>query len=337
MSSKRIVSILAFVFVAAVLLVPIIRKNAVLPKPAFSEIYSMNTVIDIEVYGKNKEKVLDKIVQKINEINKLTDDFSKASDVYKINLNAGIKPVKVNPVTFDMIAKSVSIAEQTNGAFDISIYPVSKIWGFKNGNYRIPTETEIQKALKLVSYKDIVLDSENHTVFLKKNGEAIDLGGIAKGYTLDLVKKILDSSNTPSALVNMGGNVLTYKKPPEGKFWSIGIKNPRGDGIIGILKIKGTEFISTSGDYERYFIKNGIRYCHIMSPFTGKPARKIISDTVISEKGYLGDALSTAFFVSGKEYALNNAKRFGVSVVGFDNNLKPFYTPELKNILELEK
>ncbi len=336
MSSKRIVNILAFVFVATVLLVPIIRKNAA-SKPAFSEIYSMNTIIDIEVYGKNKEKTLSEIVQKINEINKLTDDFSKDSDIYKINENAGIKPVKVSSITLDMIEKSLNIARETGGAFDISIYPVSKIWGFKSGDYRIPTETEIQKALKLVSYKDIVLDSKKQTVFLRKRGESIDLGGIAKGYTLDAIKKILDRNNAKSALINMGGNVLTYETPPEGKFWNIGIRNPRGEGIIGVLKIEGTKFISTSGDYERFFTKNGIRYCHIMSPFTGKPARKIISDTVVSNKGYLGDALSTAFFVLGKEYALNNAKKFGVEVVGFDLNMKPFYTTDLNNIIELRK
>ncbi len=336
MSNKKIVSIFAFIFVAAVVLIPIIRENAK-PKPAFSEIYSMNTIIDIEVYGKNKEKVLNEIVKTINKTNELTDDFSKESDIYKINENAGIKPVKVDPVTFDMIEKSLNIANQTNGAFDISIYPISKLWGFKGGSYRIPSEEEIKKALKLVSYKDIVLNNTNKTVFLKRKGEAIDLGGIAKGYTLDLIKRILDEDNVPSALINMGGNVLTYKLPPEGKVWKIGIKNPRGEGIIGILKIKGTKFISTSGDYERFFIKNGVRYCHIMNPFTGKPARKIISDTVISDKGYLGDALSTAFFVLGKKYALNNARKFGVSVVGFDQNIKPFYTSDLKNILELEK
>ncbi len=336
MSSKRIVSFFAFVFVAAVVLIPIIRKN-ITPKPAFSEIYSMNTIIDIEVYGKNTESTVKEIIKTINTVNALTDDFSNTSDIYRINKNAGIKPVHVNPITFDMIQKSLYIANKTNGAFDISIYPVSKIWGFKGGNYRIPAETEIKKALKLVSYKDVVLNSSEKTVFLKKKGEAIDLGGIAKGYTLDLIKKILDNNNIPSALINMGGNILTYKLPPNKDFWNIGIKNPRSDGIIGILKISGTKFISTSGDYERFFIKNGVRYCHIMSPFTGKPARKIISVTVLSDKGYIGDALSTAFFVLGKNYALSNAKKFGVSIVGFDSNMEPFFTPNIKNILELEK
>ncbi len=335
-NKNRIVSFLAFVFVSIVVIVPLVKEKRT-EKPAFSELYSMNTVIDIEIYGKDKSAALKDIVATINKVNKLTDDFSKDSDVYKINENAGIKPVKVNPVTLDMIEKSLEIAKETNGAFDITVYPLSKIWGFKGGGFRIPSNEEIEKALKLVSYKNINIDKAKGTVFLRKKGGAIDLGGIAKGYTLDLIKKTLTHYDITSALINMGGNVLTYKNPTDGKFWIIGIKHPRKDGIIGTLKISGTKFVSTSGDYERYFIKNGVRYCHIMNPFTGKPAHKIISVTVLSDKGYIGDALSTAFFVEGKDYTLQNAEKFGVEAVGFDKNLKPFYTKGLSEILDLEK
>jgi len=330
LSSKKIVNIIAYIFVAAILIF-VFTKGKPVEKPASSEIYSMNTICDLEVYGKDKEAALQKSVSIINTINSLIDDFSPQSDVYKINENAGIHPVKVSKTTINMLEKAMQIAEQTDGAFDPTIRPLLVIWGFKNKNYRVPSEEEIKAALKLISYQDIVINRENNTVFLKHKGEGIDLGGIAKGYTLDKIKGVLDNFNITSALINMGGNVLTYKNPPDGSVWRIGIKNPRGNGIRGIIEVKGTKFISTSGDYERYFTKNGVRYCHIMDPKTGRPARKIISVTVVSDKGYIGDALSTAFFVKGKEFALQNAIKFNVGVVGFDNKMIPFISDNLKD------
>ena len=329
MSSKKVVNIIAYIFIA-VILIFVFVKGKPGEKPASSEIYSMNTVCDLEIYGKDKEAALQKSVSIINTINSVVDDFSPQSDVYKINENAGIHPVKVSKTTIDMLEKAMQIAEQTDGAFDPTIRPLLVIWGFKNKNYRVPSEEEIKAALKLISYQDIVINRENNTVFLKHKGEGIDLGGIAKGYTLDKIKGVLDNFNITSALINMGGNVLTYKNPPDGSVWRIGIKNPRGSGIRGIIEVKGTKFISTSGDYERYFTKNGVRYCHIMNPKTGRPARKIISVTVVSDKGYVGDALSTAFFVKGKEFALQNAIKFNVGVVGFDNKMIPFISDNLK-------
>lgn len=334
MSSKKIVNIIAYIFIA-VILIFVFTKGKPVEKPASSEIYSMNTICDLEIYGKDKEAALQKSVSLINTINGIVDDFSPESDVYKINENAGIHPVKVSKTTIDILEKAIQIAKQTNGAFDPTIRPLLVIWGFKNKNYRVPTEEEIKAALKLISYQDIVINKADNTVFLKHKGEGIDLGGIAKGYTLDRIKEALDNFNITSALINMGGNVLTYKNPPNSSVWRIGIKNPRGNGIRGIITVKGTKFISTSGDYERYFIKNGVRYCHIINPKTGKPARKIISITVVSDKGYLGDALSTAFFVKGKEFALQNATRFNVGVVGFDDKMTPFISNNIKELITI--
>ncbi len=337
MNKKNIATTLGYIFIGIVIITAFIRINPFSNKPVTSELYSMNTIIDISIYGPDKEKAMNNIIKEIYKINSLVNDFSNTSDVYKINKNAGIKPVVVNPITIDMVEKSLEIAKETEGAFDITVYPLSKIWGFKGGGYRIPSKKEIKETLKLVSYKDIEINLQNGTVFVKKEGEGIDLGGIAKGYTLDLIEKILSDYNITSALINMGGNILTYKMPPHGGHWRIGIKDPRGSGIIGVINIKGTKFISTSGDYERYFIKNGIRYCHIMNPFTGYPSNKLTSITVISDKGYLGDALSTAFFVDGKTYALKNAKNLHVSVIGFDRKLKHFISPEISNLVSFKK
>ncbi len=328
---------LSYIFIGIIVVVAFIRFKPE-KKPATTELYSMNTIIDIEIYGPDKEKAINNVISEIHQINKLTDDFSQYSDVYSINQNAGIKPIKVNPITIDMISKAVEVAKETNGSFDPTIYPISKLWGFKNGNYNVPMSSKINQILQFINYKNIVINKQNETVFLNNKGEGIDLGGIAKGYTLDKIKQILSLYNISSALINMGGNILTYKSPADGsKFWKIGIKNPRGDGIVGIIKVEGTKFISTSGDYERFFIKNGIRYCHILDPFTGYPARKVVSVTVVSDKGYVGDALSTAFFVQGQKYTLENSKKFDVEAVGFNNNLKYFITENLINCVTFEK
>jgi thiamine biosynthesis lipoprotein len=301
-----------------------------------TEIYSMDTLIEINISGADKKQATDKVVQEINFLNQKFDDFSSQSDVTKINENAGKEPVKVDPVTIDIISKAIECYKISDGAFDILVAPLSKLWGFKSNDnsYRIPSQKEIEQALKLIDINDLIVEGDK--VMLKKIGEAIDLGGIAKGYTLDRIKEILPKYNLKNAIINMGGNILTYGKSNNGN-WLIGIKNPRGDGIVGTININGSKFISTSGDYERYFIENGIRYCHIIDPSTGYPSDKIISVTVESDKGYLGDALSTAFFVLGKENSLELANKLNVEIVGFDKNLNPFFTEGIKNEVNIEK
>ncbi len=332
MSKKRnIITIAGWIFVVCLIIFSFINKAE--KPPATAELYAMDTIVDIKIYGDNKETILKEIIKKIEEINSYVDDFSPNSDIYKINKNSGIKNVTVHSETVAIIEKAMELAHNTNGVFNPLITPLSQIWGFRDKNYRIPSEKEIEDALNLVDYNDVIINKD--TVFLKKEGEALDLGGIAKGYTLDCLKEILDKMNGERALINIGGNILLYGTPP-GKQWKIGIKNPREDGIIGTLNIEGTKFISTSGDYERFFTKDNKRYCHLINPFNGYPADKIFSVTVVSDKGYYGDALSTAFFIIGKNEALQDVKKFDVDIVVIDSDLNVFCTEELKNSLILE-
>ena len=299
-----------------------------------TDIYSMNTIIQIKISGRDKEAATEAIINEIYFLNGKFDDFSQVSDVSRINNNAGKNPVKVDKATIDIISKAIDCYKITNGAFNISIAPISELWGFKENVYKVPSESEIKQTLNFVNMNDIIILGDK--VLLKKIEEAIDLGGVAKGYTLDKIKEILPNYNLKSVIINMGGNILIYGDP-ERSSWLIGIKNPRGDGIIGKITIKGSKFISTSGDYERFFIENGKRYCHIIDPSTGYPSDKIISVTVISEKGYFGDALSTAFFVLGKEKSLELAKTLNVEIIGFDENLTPFSTERIKKDLSFEE
>ncbi len=332
MNKKRnIVTILGWIFVVCLIIFSFINKAE--KPPATAELYAMDTIVDIKIYGANKEAILKEVIKKIEEINSYIDSFSPTSDIHKINENAGIKNVTVHPETVAIIEKAMELARNTNGAFNPLITPLSQIWGFRDKNYRIPSEKEIEDALNLTDYNDIIISTD--TVFLKKEGEALDLGGIAKGYTLDCLKEILDKMNGERALINIGGNILLYGTP-SGKQWKIGIKNPREDRIIGTLNIEGTTFVSTSGDYERFFIKDNKRYCHLINPFNGYPADKIFSVTVVSNKGYYGDALSTAFFIIGKNEALQDAKKFDVDIVVIDCDLNVSCSEELKDSLMLE-
>jgi thiamine biosynthesis lipoprotein len=322
--------IIAAISVSAILIV----RTKINSDYLTTEIYSMNTIIVLKIAGKDKQAATNAIVKEINYLNEKFDDFSSESDISKINNNAGKAVVQVDKATLEIISESLQLYKETEGAFNITVAPISKLWGFKSGDYNVPPESEINDSLKLVNINDLII--QGNTIMLKKEGEAIDLGGIAKGFALDQVKQILPEYNLMKAVINMGGNVFTYGYSGK-ENWLIGVKNPRGDGEIGTIKINGSEFVSTSGDYERFFIENNKRYCHIIDPSTGYPADKIISVTVISDKGYEGDALSTAFFVLGKDKALELAKKLNVQIIGFDANLKPFFTEGIQNAFTLEE
>ena len=300
-----------------------------------SQIYSMNTIIDIEVSGMNRQEIVSQITEEINNLNGLFDDFNPKSDISLINNKAGIISVKVSPDTIDILEKSKEMYTKTYGKFNVMVGPLMELWGFKTGDYRVPSKEQIDEVLKLTDINDLIIDKTNLTVFLKKKGERLDLGGIAKGYTLDKVYAILKENNAKKAIINMGGNVLVYSENSKETF-NVGIKHPRSDGIIAVLKVKSGTFIATSGDYERYFEENGKRYCHIIDPLTGYPADFLTSATAVTNKGYLGDVLSTAFFILGEEKSLVFAKDLAVGSVTVDGNLNIHYSTDLSGVITIE-
>lgn len=329
--NKRLLTLL-FVVIAIISAFLVLRGNQ---KDKFltEEIYSMNTIANIKIAGKERKEAMDAVIEEINYLNGLFDDFSEASDVSRINKSAGNNFEKVSEDTIDIINKAIDCFKLSDGSFDITIAPVEALWGFKDGNYKVPGEEEIKDALESVGIENIEITDSS--VKLKNKGARIDLGGIAKGYTLDKIKEILDKYEVECAIVNLGGNILTYKNPQSGS-WKIGIKHPRREGIIGEIEVTGTKFISTSGDYERFFMNGDKRYCHIINPFNGYPSALITSVSVISDSGYIGDALSTAFFVKGQDYAFKIAREVAVEAVVVDSNLEVYATEGIKEYLKLE-
>ncbi|MBP1890164.1 thiamine biosynthesis lipoprotein [Clostridium moniliforme] len=303
-------------------------------RECFKNIFLMDTIIDLKYYGKNSEKAMNESINKLREIDNNMSLSKSDSEMVKINNNAGKRSVKVNDGFLNVINKAIYYGRLSDGAFDISIRPVDKLWGIGTKNERIPKEKEIKENLKFVNYKNIETDNFNKTVFLRNKNMAIDLGGIAKGYAADELVKILKENNIKSGLINLGGNIYAYKKDKNDKPFNIGIQDPKEENgqIFAIIKVKNKSVV-TSGNYERYFIKNGKRYHHIMDPRTGAPSESgIISSTIISDKSIDGDALSTATFILGVKKGMELINSLsGVEAIFVTNDNKVYTSLGLNN------
>jgi FAD:protein FMN transferase len=278
-----------------------------------SEAFAMGTVITQKVYGENRQVAIDQAIERIKYLENLLTFNDPQGDINSLNENAGKKNVELNPLTLEVIKKAQQVSEQSNGAFDITIGPLVKCWGIGTEHARIPFEQELHKLFPLINYKNLEVD--DHSAFLKHQGQMVDLGGIAKGYAGDQVIDLYKKNGVQSAFVNLGGNVVTLGSKPDGSPWSVGIRNPRkeGDGnqILGTISVSNKAVV-TAGDGERYFIQEGKRYHHILDPHTGYPAKSdLMSVTLVTDSSLNADALDTAVFILGLEKGLDLIKKQG--------------------------
>jgi thiamine biosynthesis lipoprotein len=297
----------------------------------------MDTIVSITVVSTSRDRAEKAINEAFRELKRLEDImnfYSEESEVSRINRNAGIRPVKVSMDMIDIIEKAIYVSRLTDGAFDITTGPLTRLWDFQNktptvtdATKKVPEPSEIRKALRLVNYRDIVINQKDSTVFLKRKGMRIDLGGIAKGYGADRAMEILKKNGINSCLVAIAGDIKVSGRKPDGSPWVIGIRHPRAekgsDDIFTSLPLTDAA-ISTSGDYERFFIKDGKRYHHIINPFTGYPSEHTGGVSVITEKGYLSDSLATAVFVLGPEKGMELLKRLGYKGIFITGDLKTY-------------
>ena len=299
MKKFRVVLSSVLILMISLMLASCDKKEQVYSKDAFM----MGTVINLKYYGKNGEKAIEESINRISEIEKEMSLNIEDSEICDVNENAGVKPIKVSDDVFKVVEKSLYYGELSGGALDISIRPVDALWSIGSDNERVPENKEIKKALQSVDYKNIELDSDNNTVFLKNKSMAIDLGSIAKGYTADELVNILKKYNVDRAFINLGGNLYVHGGKENNQPLNIGIQDPKGDKgeYFGVLKVEDKSVV-TSENYERYFIEDGKRYHHIMDPKTGYPSENgVISTTIISDKSIDDDALSTSTYVLGVE------------------------------------
>lgn len=263
---------------------------------------SMGTVIEITLVSEDGEaakKATLQAFQEIKRIEQLMSPWIETSDVSRLNRSAGKDWAKVSPETLEVIQRSQKISGLSEGAFDITIAPLTQLWRKARERGAPPSSEEVKKILDLVSYRNLLIQSDGKA-FLKKKGMAIDLGGIAKGYAVDRAFKTLTSLGYKNLIVNAGGD-LRAGGLKNNQLWSIGIQNPRSpEKVMATISVSDIA-VATSGDYEKFFFHQGKRYHHILNPKTGFPVDGCQSVTILSKDGITSDGLATAVFVLGPE------------------------------------
>lgn len=299
---------------------------------------AMDTLITITVSSRSEKEAdtaLEKAFKEIARLDKLLNFFSRDSEVALINHSAGKRPVPVSKDTFEVIARALYAAEKTGGAFDPTIGAVMPLWDFVEK--KTPDRKLLKEQLALVGFKNVLLDKGKASVFLKKKGMKIDLGGLAKGYAADRAVEVLKENGIKAGIVAVAGDIKAFGLKPDGTKWNVGIKNPRAkngnDEISASVRLSG-KAISTAGDYERFFLKDGVRYHHILDPQTGSPAGRCRAVSVIAKDGSLTDAFDTGIFVLGPEKGMKLLRDLGFDGVLTDSNGKVYVTDGLKNEIE---
>ena len=294
----------------------------------FSEVsQKMGSRFEISFYHHDSvqaEKLFDIAWKEVDRIEDLISSWDPNSETSKINRNAGVQPVKVDPLLFQLIRRSTLVSKLTQGSFDISYAALDSIWPFPKGPANIPDSTTVRRILSRVGYSKIRLNQQDTTVFLSQKGMKIGFGAIGKGFVAERVKAILEYKGVRSGVVNAGGDLITWGTLPNGKPWNVGIADPnRKNGIISMLPTLNRAVV-TSGNYERYVMINGTRYSHILDPRTGWPVRGVKSVTIIGMNAELCDALATAVFVLGPELGLdfiNQLKGYDCLIVDSDDQV----------------
>lgn len=292
-----------------------------------AEDFALDTIIDQEVYGENAQTAADAVSAEIKSLDDLWSVESTTGDVYKLNQMAGQGYVKVDPKTIALLQEAKKISDLSNGAaFDITVAPLVNAWGICGDDPQIPSDDVIASLLPLVDYHDVLIDDENSSAALANAGQMIDLGGIAKGYIGDLAIDTYKENGITSAFINLGGNVVVLGSKPDGSSWKVGIQNPRGEttDIVGYVEVTDKAVV-TSGDYQRYFIKDGKRYCHIIDPTTGYPIDNgLMSVTVIADSSADADGLAKAI-VLGLDKGMKLIEEYGNAEAIFITTDKKIY------------
>lgn len=304
-------------------------------KECTRQLFAMDTFMTFTAYGKNSEEAVEAAVQEVMRLDALLSTGKEDSEISRINEKGS---GKISEDTKEILKKAEEIYEETGGAFDITIYPLMQLWGFSTGSYHVPSEAERTECLSLVNGSSVAVSDDQ---VLLKEGQKIDLGGIAKGYTSGRVMEVFKEYGIVSGMVSLGGNVQTLGTKPDGSDWHIGIQDPdesRGNAKAAVA-VRDRAVI-TSGGYERYFEENGETYIHILDPKTGLPADSgLVSVTVVSEDGMLADALSTSLYIMGKEQAYaywkDHSSEFEMILLEEDGTLSA--TEGLRDCLQSEK
>lgn len=273
----------------------------------------MGSVFEITVVDHDSTTAhhhIDLVIAEVSRIENLISEWRPESQISEVNRNAGIKPVRVDREVFNLTKRAIAYAQLSNGAFDISIIALDKIWQFDGSMTALPSEEVIRKSIEKVGYNHIILDSINSSIYLALPGMKIGFGSIGKGYAADMGRTLMQAKSVKAGIVNASGDIATWGLQPNNKPWLIGIKNPfKSYKTIKILKMKESA-VATSGSYEKYAEIDNKRYAHIINPKTGMPATGLTSVTIYGPSAEFANALSTSIMVLGQKEGVKLVKRF---------------------------
>jgi thiamine biosynthesis lipoprotein len=242
-------------------------------------------------------------------VDSLMSNWTDDSEVARINREAGRHPVEVHPEVLPVLRFSLDVAAESDGAFDVTVEPLVRLWGFLGGKPHVPAEADIERARARMGYRRVSLAPEGDALRFTDDGVRIDLGGVAKGRAVDLARAALTARGVECALVDLSGNMAALGHPPGRDAWVVGIRDPSDEVPYFARLTLGEDAIATSGDYEQFVDANGHRYGHILDPRTGWPASGLVSVTVLAPSAMAADAWATAFFVLGADSARRVAAR----------------------------
>ena len=284
--------------------------------------FELTVVNDNESFA---QLLIDQTIEEIQRIEDLLTTFKENSQTNQINNKAGIAPVRVNPEVFDLIQRSIGISQLTQGAFDISYGSIDKrFWNFDTKMTSLPDRELALQSVRLINYRNIILDEKQCTVFLKEKGMRIGFGGIGKGYAADRARNFLQEKKIESGVVNAAGDLVTWGSQPDGRPWTVGIADPNQHRHPFSQLDVSNMAVATSGDYEKFAIINGKRYSHTIDPKTGFPVSGIRSVTITCPTAELADALATPVMVMGVEaglHLINQMKQVACIIIDDHNRV----------------
>jgi thiamine biosynthesis lipoprotein len=314
--------------------------------PFRRETVAMDTFLSVTIYDEGVEEqtafdLSGLAFHEITAIESLATDYSDGSEVGRINLAAGKNHVRVSDETESLIRESALYSEVSMGAFDITIGPLVRAWDFMSPSPAVPDGERIARLLPLVDYRQI--KAGEGEVFLEKPGMRLDLGGIAKGYAVDRAIDELKERGLRQFIVDLGGNLGVYwqgTRMLDSTRVTIFVRHPRRSGEMFAHFDVGSCGVSTSGDYQRYFMTDGVRYHHLLDPRTGFPARDLVSVTIVAGNAIRADALSTSVFVLGREKGMGLIEELpdveGMLIYGTGDSLSVDVSSGLRGKVALE-
>lgn len=296
----------------------------------------MGTDVTITVITRSVEEgeaAIDAGMAELRRFDAMMSLYKDASEITKVNLAAGKGPVKVSPEMIEVVEHAAEISKRSGGVFDVTIGPLVVLWQMRLKEGKIPTDDEIARIRPRVNYRNIIIDRKASTIFLKKTGMIMDFGGM-KGYMADRVADLFRKRGIENAIIAVAGDIWVLGHREDGSPWRIGVQHPREpDKTLTVLDLSD-KYISTSGDYERFVIREKKRYHHIIDPRTGKPSKGVVSVTLIGDRGAVIDPLSKVPFILGPEEGMKIVRKFGAEAIIVDGQGKVFMTDGIKNLMD---